>query len=274
MKLDSINKTYRGLNALSDIHLNLENKIYALLGPNGSGKTTLIRIVVGLLKPDSGNIDYDDKDIDDIKIGYLPQKFGVFKDITVYDQMKYYALLKDIQDHQDDKIKEALEYVNLIDEINKKCGALSGGMLRRLGIAQAVLGDPDLIIFDEPTTGLDIEEKARFKSILMKLKHRCPIIVSTHVVEDVQNVSESFIILKKGKIVFQGNREELMSHVDGHIFVVDSQDRYVNQVISSDIDGSHSRIYCHDIVENMMGVEATFEDAYMYYIKGMNNEKR
>lgn len=279
IKLEKITKSYQGIEVLSETSVNLEDKVYALLGPNGSGKTTLMRIIVGLLKQSSGHITYGSHELKDVKIGYLPQKFGAFKDISVYNQLKYYAILKDIEDNQDEEIKNALECVHLSEEINKKCGDLSGGMLRRLGIAQALLGKPDIIIFDEPTAGLDIEEQVRFKNILQTMKHKCPIIISTHIVEDVRTTCELYIVLKKGKTIFEGNKQAMMEIVKGHVYKI-SKDKLESiessyYLVNNDEGQSDDecRILCNIKNNDMVEETPNLQDAYLYLIKGMNNEK-
>lgn len=279
IKLEKITKSYRGIDVLSEASIDLEDKVYALLGPNGSGKTTLMRIVVGLLKQSSGHVTYGNHELNDVKIGYLPQKFGTFKDITVYDQLKYYAILKGIEEDQDEEIKRVLECVHLSEEIYKKCGNLSGGMLRRLGIAQALLGEPDIIIFDEPTVGLDVEEQVRFKNILQTLKHKCPIIISTHIVEDVRTTCELYIVLKKGKIVFEGNKQTMMEMVKGHVYKI-SKDKVEAiespyYLVSND-EGQKDdkcRILSNTKTDDMIEETPSLQDAYLYLIKGMHNEK-
>lgn len=279
IKIEQISKAYRGLDVLSNINIDLEDKVYALLGPNGSGKTTLMKIIVGLLKQSSGHIDYGCKQLDDVKIGYLPQKFGAFKDISVYEQLKYYAILKGINQNRDEQINEVLECVHLTEEIHKKCGDLSGGMLRRLGIAQALLGNPDIIIFDEPTVGLDVEEQVRFKNILQTMKHKCPIIISTHIVEDVRTTCEVYIVLKKGKIIFEGGKPELMEMVKGHVYRV-SKDKietinFPYYIVNNDEGQSDNecRILCNQKDDSMIEETPNLQDAYLYLIKGMSDEQ-
>lgn len=147
--IQNIKKSYKKNVALDDVNMTLENKVYGLLGPNGSGKTTLLRIISGLLKADHGSIVFQDKSIQEASIGYLPQKFGVFKELSVYEQLEYYCILKKIpQLQRKESIQEVLESVNLEDMINRHCKELSGGMVRRLGIAQTFLGNPDIILLD------------------------------------------------------------------------------------------------------------------------------
>lgn len=161
---------------LNNIDFKFEKGIYGILGPNGAGKTTLIRCITQLYNLDAGNILYNDKSIAENKnfndnIGYLPQKFGLFKELTVFEMLSAMAALKNIsKDAVEQEVKRCITLVNLDEKINAKVKTLSGGMIRRMGIAQAILGNPEIIIFDEPTSGLDPEERLRFKNIVSKLK--------------------------------------------------------------------------------------------------------
>lgn len=202
IEIRNVNKSFKTKKVLNHISLNLNNQTYALLGPNGSGKTTLLRIITNIIQGE-GEIVYKNKDdtivsLKDIHIGYLPQKFGLFKEMKLIEQMNYFACLKDIdKDNRANEIQRVLEAVNMENELDKKCGDLSGGMIRRIGIAQAIMGNPDIILFDEPTTGLDPEERLRFKSVLSQLHGQCPIILSTHIVEDIESVCQSGSCFKK-----------------------------------------------------------------------------
>lgn len=216
LKIDNISKEYKKKKVLNNINLVLENKTYGLLGPNGSGKTTLLRIIANIITPTTGHINKKE-----LKIGYLPQKFGVLNELTVYEMMYYFASLKYIKKEDRDHIVDnVLKLVNLIEEKNKKCSQLSGGMLRRLGVAQAIMGEPDIILLDEPTVGLDLEERLNFKTILQKLQYKYPIILSTHIVEDVDDVCDDIIVLNKGNILFNGSIEDFKSIADNRVYIV------------------------------------------------------
>ena len=164
--LKNCTKSFKKTKALNDFSCEFKHGIYGLLGPNGSGKTTMMRCICGLLSPEKGSIECDCENI-----GYLPQQFGAMKSLTVYETMRYFATLKKIpKSNQDNEIRYCIDLVNLSDKIKNKVGSLSGGMVRRLGIAQAIMGNPEIVLFDEPTAGLDPEERVRFKSLLRKIK--------------------------------------------------------------------------------------------------------
>ena len=223
--IQNIKKSYKKNVALDDVNMTLENKVYGLLGPNGSGKTTLLRIISGLLKADHGSIVFQDKSIQEASIGYLPQKFGVFKELSVYEQLEYYCILKKIpQLQRKESIQEVLESVNLEDMINRHCKELSGGMVRRLGIAQTFLGNPDIILLDEPSAGLDVEERLRFKRILSAKDFPFPIVISTHIVEDVESTCDILIVLKKGRIIYTGTPEDILKMLFDDVDILESQD--------------------------------------------------
>ena len=207
LELQNISKSFKKKKVLDDISYSFCNGIYGLLGPNGAGKTTLMRCVVGLYKCGNGSVYYGEKKIDNIKeygkiVGYLPQKFGLFKELTVADILRYFAGLKRIpEEKMEEEIKRCLQLVNLEEQRLIKCKKLSGGMIRRLGIAQAILGKPSIVIFDEPTTGLDPEARFRFKLLLKKIGQDTIVIVSTHIVEDVEAVCDNILIMNEGKII-------------------------------------------------------------------------
>lgn len=186
--------------------------VHGLLGPNGAGKTTLIRSMLGLYKIDAGEIFYDDiEPFTGDLAGYLPQDFGLFKGMKLYDMMEYFAYYKDIdEDKQDSEIKRCINMVNLSDCMKKRVGKFSGGMIRRVGIAQALLGDPKVLIFDEPTASLDPEERNRFKSIINKVKQDKVVIIATHDVDTLRNVCDYLEIIKDGKFIFTGTVDDLL----------------------------------------------------------------
>lgn len=214
--INHLSKTIKKNTILDDINCTLDNHIYALLGPNGSGKTTFIRCIIQLMSSNDEILYYDDNhkkmSIEDIAIGYLPQTFNAFKELTVKEQLEYFATLKNIpKDKQDKEIERVLRLVNLFNRKDIRCGSLSGGMIRRLGIAQALMGHPQMIIFDEPTAGLDPDERNRFKRILQKLDLDIPVILSTHIIPDIDSLCTHVIFMDEGHIVETGRIEDLLS---------------------------------------------------------------
>ncbi len=280
LKLDNINKSFRKKNVLKNISYTFDGGIYGLLGPNGAGKTTLMRCIVSLYKHESGNLTYNDKEIEDIKgygniVGYLPQKFGLFKELTVNEILKYFCSIKGIScEAENDEIDRCLQLVNLEEQKNVKCKKLSGGMIRRLGIAQAILGAPQIIIFDEPTTGLDPEERLRFKLLLKNLSRDTIIIISTHIVEDVEAVCDKILIMNDGTIIEALTTGDIKKTASGKVYEV-PYDEIKN------INGNHfiekqyekdNGIYCRVLSsepQNFPALEPIVEDGYLCRIKNI-----
>lgn len=227
IKIENVTKKFKKNIALNNINMNIKGT-YGLLGPNGAGKTTLMRIIATLIKKDNGEIKYKDLDwnksgeVRDI-IGYLPQHFSMYKFISVYDCLEHIAFLKGIKTKKEIKtiIEELLVKLNLVEVKDKKIKELSGGMLRRVGIAQALIGNPPIIIIDEPTAGLDIEERVRFRDLLREIGENKIIIISTHIVDDIEYTCDNICILKKGQVLAEGSREEIVKIADNKIWEVD-----------------------------------------------------
>ena len=199
IRINSVTKKFKHREAVRDFTCELAAGCYGMLGPNGAGKTTLLHCILGLYPVTSGSVEMENG----MTIGYLPQKFGLFRELKVIDMMDYFAVAKKLpKGKRTDEIMRVLDLVHLSDRAQDKAGQLSGGMQRRLGIAQAVLGDPDVLLFDEPTTGLDPEERARFKEIIRQLdRERKCIVISTHIVEDVESVCDRVIMMKDGELL-------------------------------------------------------------------------
>jgi ABC-2 type transport system ATP-binding protein len=198
IEIKDLNKKYRNKQVISGVDLSLNKENYGLVGPNGAGKTTLIRMLAGVIRPTSGEI----KMSSNYNIGYLSQKFGCIPELTVYEQLEYFACLKRIPDSmKKEYINRALELVHLDDKRNEKCQRLSGGMIRRVGIGQAILGRPELILLDEPTVGLDPDERKTFSQIIGDIKGTATVLLSTHIISDVKNTCDKMIVLDKGSVV-------------------------------------------------------------------------
>ena len=226
LELKSVSKKFGRKSIIKSIDLKMDKKTYGLLGPNGAGKTTLLRILATLYSINSGKITFDGNDIFKNKeyqtlVGYLPQKFGLYKELSSLEMLELIANLKGIKHSE---IKEeayrCIELVGLQDKMNSKVKTLSGGMVRRLGIAQALLGDPEILIFDEPTAGLDPEERLRFKNIITNINNERTIIISTHIVSDVENICDEIIIINDGLIEAQGSCSEIKNIANGKVFEV------------------------------------------------------
>lgn len=227
LSINHLNLTYKnGFQAIKDISLEIGNGMFGLLGPNGAGKSSLMKTIVGLQKPTSGSIVFNgvnvSEDPDYIKqnLGFLPQDFGVYPKVSAYDLLEHIALLKGINNRTERKeqILNLLEKVNLSDFRKKEVYTFSGGMRQRFGIAQALLGNPKIIIVDEPTAGLDPEERNRFNSLLNDISKDVIVILSTHLVEDVRNLCSEMAIMNKGQLLRKGKPNELIAELRNKIW--------------------------------------------------------
>ncbi|AWI07029.1 ATP-binding cassette domain-containing protein [Clostridium drakei] len=227
MKLTTYNlsKNFKDLNAACNINLEFTPGIWGLLGPNGAGKTTLMRMLVGNIKPSDGKIVLNDVDIAELKssyldnIGYLPQQFGYDKNQSVEDFLHYIGALKGIDKNlRNKRISELLSQFNLLEVKKKKVDQLSGGMKRRVGICQAMLNDPKIIIVDEPTVGLDIEERRKFRQYLTTISKEKIIILSTHIVSDIEFIANFLILMEKGIVIEAGESQALIQALTGKVF--------------------------------------------------------
>jgi len=220
-----VTKQYGNFTALKGINLEFINGLYGLLAPNGAGKTTLIKMLATLIAPTKGEILYDGKNIIDMdeqyreKLGYLPQQFGYYKNYSPKQYLLYLAALKGIGNKEAlVKIDELLEKVALSDVMNKKMKKFSGGMIQRVGIAQALLNDPEILILDEPTAGLDPKERARFRYLLTELARERIVIISTHIVSDIETIANEIIMIKNQQLLYKDSVEKICASLEGHVF--------------------------------------------------------
>jgi ABC-2 type transport system ATP-binding protein len=228
VRVDGVGKRFGGVAALAGLDLELGPGITGLLGPNGAGKTTLIRILATLLAPSAGEVrvngwraaDAGDRVEIRRRLGYLPQDLGLYPRFTVFEFVDYLAILKALDDRADRhrRVRAALEAVELEDLAGRKIRTLSGGMRRRVGIAQAIVADPQLLLLDEPTTGLDPEQRMRFRRLLTGLGGRRTVVLSTHLVEDVAAICTRVVVLWQGRVRFQGTPTELRRRADGQVW--------------------------------------------------------
>ena len=228
IEIQGLNKIYpNGNHALKDINLEFGTGMFGLLGPNGAGKSSLMRIMVMLMKPSSGLVLVDGKDIQENRkkirsiLGYLPQDFRFFTSLKTWEFLDYSGALAGMRNRKE-RIREVdrlLDQVGLLEVRDRQANRLSGGMKRRLGIAQALIGNPRIIIVDEPTTGLDPDERIRFRNILSQLSQNdVTIILSTHIVGDISSTCQGMALLNRGELVFSGPPESLVNHAEGHVF--------------------------------------------------------
>jgi len=231
MRLDivRVTKTFRGkVRALEEVSLTVPGGILGLLGANGAGKTTLMRLLTGLIRPNSGQITIGDHDMATADgrlavqrvLGYLPQDLGVYPDLTARQFLDYVALLKGLDDrpYRRRRVGELLELVNIADAADRKLRGYSGGMRRRVGIAQALLNDPELLIVDEPTSGLDPEERIRFRTMLSQLAERRTVLLSTHIVDDVAQTCTELAVLGRGRLIYRGTVSDLTARANGNVW--------------------------------------------------------
>lgn len=223
--VNNVSKKYGSFYALKDINLEFNNGVYALLAPNGAGKTTLIKLLTTLIFPTSGEILYKGTDIVSLDgdyrdiIGYLPQDFGYYRNYTPRKFLLYLAALKGIKKEDAvEKVKGVLKVVSLENVENKKMKGFSGGMIQRVGIAQALLNDPKILILDEPTAGLDPKERVRFRNLLSDLSRDRIVIISTHIVSDIEFISNEVIMIKDHKILYKDSIENICSTLDGMVY--------------------------------------------------------
>lgn len=224
IQITSLKKVYGKKTALDGITFSVGNGMFGLIGRNGAGKTTLMRILATLSRPSGGQVTFDGIPLEDTKkirsfIGYLPQEFSLYQDMSILEIMRYLAALSDIPEKTcRERIPRLLQQVNLWDDRTKKAGKLSGGMKRRLGIAQALLDDPQVLIVDEPTAGLDPEERLRFYTLLDEFSGSRTVVVSSHIMSDIEAVCENVAVLDAGRLLFAGTVGELAKKAEGKVF--------------------------------------------------------
>lgn len=281
LKLENVGMSFGKKQILKDITVSFENKTYALLGPNGSGKTTLIRSIAGLY-PFSGKIEKNGLSASENRnefladFGYLPQSFGCVPYFSVREALELFCVMKNIPKSDfADEISRCLEKVGLSGEVEKKISKLSGGMLRRVGIAQALLGSPSVLLLDEPTAGLDPEERIRFSKIVADENGACTTVISTHIISDVKDCCDEVIILLDGEIVFIGSVEQLAAQAAHKVFAVlpDEKNSLQGRWCENEyvyIDGRKMlRIVTNEAPKNAVELEPEAEDGYLCCLKNI-----
>lgn len=225
LSIEQVSKQYKDKKAVQGVSLRLTHGVWGLLGANGAGKTTLMRMVAGLLKPDAGRVTYDGIPIEVLKgryrdiFGYLPQEFGFYPEFRVRDYLEYVAALKGLPAKRaKEKIDRLLEQLTLAEVGKKKISKLSGGMKRRVGIAQALLNDPKVLLLDEPTSGLDPGERIHLRNLISEFARERIVLISTHIVSDVEYIATRNAIMKDGRLVAKGTTEELIRLVEGKVW--------------------------------------------------------
>lgn len=281
-----LNKIYpNGNEALKDINLEFGTGMFGLLGPNGAGKSSLMRIIVALMKPTSGSVLIDGKDIQKYRkelrsmLGYLPQDFRFFTSLKTWEFLDYSGSLAGMKNRKTRlaEVDRLLDQVGLLEVRDRQANRLSGGMKRRLGIAQALIGSPSIIVVDEPTTGLDPDERIRFRNILSQLtQHNVTIILSTHIVGDISSTCQGMALLNKGELVFSGSPPELIRHAEKHVFKLnltpseyeDVKEKY-NVISTIPVEtGWEVQIVSDDLPEFAYSdIIPNIEHAYVYFME-------
>jgi len=291
IKIENLNKVYKGGSyAVNNLNLEIPNGMFGLLGPNGAGKSTLMRILVTLMKPSSGKVYFNDLELSKNRrqirsmLGYLPQDFSFFSKLKTYEFLDYTARLAGMKNGPQRRtaVDQMLEEVGLFEARDRNANKLSGGMKRRLGIAQALINDPKIIIVDEPTTGLDPEERIRFRNLLSTISTRDVIIIlSTHIVGDISSTCDNMALLNKGRLAFAGSPEQLVREAEGHVWLIKATEREymeINEkypVISTiPIDGGWEVQVVAESINGYYGeqIAPNLEHAYVHFMENKLNQ--
>lgn len=288
LAIDMLTKQYKNKIAVDRFSIKLKPGVYGLLGANGAGKTTLMRMICDIQNPTSGQIKYNGTDIkklgEDYRqvLGYLPQDFGYYPDFTAYDFLMYIAALKGLSKEKAEmRVNELLQIVNLENEKKQKVKTFSGGMKQRLGIAQAMLNNPKILILDEPTAGLDPKERVKFRNLISSFSQDKIVILSTHIVSDIEFIADEIIVMKAGKMILTGTPEELLQDLRGSVWKCVAYDKkevemlnhkYCIINIHQENNTTELRIVSRQKpTVNAVNIEPNLEDLYLAYFQ--DNEK-
>lgn len=285
LEIKNLQKTYsNGVHALKGINLTISSGLFGLLGPNGAGKSSLMRTIATLQEPDSGSVLMNGVDVISDKyhmrqqLGYLPQEFGTYPNVTAAEMLNHIAVLKGITDKKTRKAlcNRLLQQTNLLEVSNKKLGSFSGGMKQRFGVAQALLGNPDILIVDEPTAGLDPAERKRFLNMLSEIGEQVIVILSTHIVDDVQEICSSMSIIDKGEVKFNGRPLDAIDMLKGRVWkktVTKAEEKQYNEtytVLSGRL--ADGMVEIHVLSENNPGAfESAVPDLEDVYFAALKN---
>lgn len=287
--IQNVGKLYgRDKWGLQDFSLTLTPGVWGLLGPNGAGKSTLMRILATITRPTEGKVFWNGEDISKSPnllrtvLGYLPQDFGVYPNLNAVEFLQYIAAIKGLDSRTANRrIEELLQVLNLIDARKRPLGSYSGGMKQRIGIAQALLNDPQLLIVDEPTVGLDPEERVRFRNLLADLSGNRIVILSTHIVSDVEAVATEIAIMNKGRLLRQASPEALLQMVEGKVWewvippagLAAAREKHLISSMNRRSDGTHLRIVQDGSPAfDALSVDPCLEDAYLFAVSDNHKE--
>jgi ABC-2 type transport system ATP-binding protein len=286
IQIENLSKTYRGgVRALSNVTLAIDTGMFGLVGPNGAGKTTLMRILAGLLRPTGGHVTafghdlatYEGRYALKMNLGYLPQELGLYPNLNACEFLDYMAILKGITDagERHRQIDALLEQVRLTDSAKRRLKTYSGGMKRRIGIAQALLGNPRLLIVDEPTAGLDPEERVRFRNLLSDMALERTIILSTHIVEDISQSCNDLAVMRGGAVIFRGAPADLINRARSHVWTITGRrpDDRLTLVSTLHLQNGVQYRVLGDPGNDAMPAEPTLEDGYMWLMQNSERVK-
>lgn len=288
LTINDLSKEYGNKKAVKHFNARLTNGVYGLLGANGAGKTTLMRMICDVQTETNGAIFYNGENIHDLGekyrnvLGYLPQNFGYYPNFTAYKFLMYIATIKGLpRQKAHTRTIELLKAVDLLEQKNEKVKTFSGGMKQRLGIAQALLNDPRILILDEPTAGLDPKERVRFRNLISSLAENRIVILSTHIVSDVEYIAKEILIMKNGALVHQGEPKQILKPIDKCVWecevsrkeAEELEMRHVTANIKYSNGAERLRIISKEApCENAWNVEPTLEDLYLYYFAEVSDE--
>lgn len=289
LEFKNVTKRYGKVNAVNKVNCVMGKGIYGLLGVNGAGKTTLMRMLCTIVQPSKGQILWDGKDIWELGgkyreiLGYLPQDFGYYPDLTVYDYMMYISSIKGLKiPFARKKVEQLLKQVGMEKFGKRKMKNLSGGMVRRVGIAQAMLNDPKILVLDEPTAGLDPNERIRFRNLISELSEERLVLLSTHIVSDVEYIANNILLMKDGELFYTGTAESLLSSMKEKVWQCNvprnMAEEYAKEYLVGNIKttekGAELRIISRGKpTEDAVSVEKNLEDAFLLYFGEKSEEK-
>lgn len=285
MELKNIKKNFGRKNVLSSINLNIDKGIYGLLGANGAGKSTLMKVMIGELPVNMGEVIYDVNTKDEFysTLGYLPQKFNAPKDMTVKEYLTYISIYKGLTDSESKEIIKVLsKELNLDSSLDKKVGSLSGGTLQRVGILQAFINDPKFIVLDEPSSGLDISERRNLKNFISKEAKGKYILISTHIISDIEYIVDWVLVMKSGKILKQIKYEDALSQLSGMVWEIclednelelfknklESLDGVITNINMEDSKKTYIRYVCMEpVTKKAISMEPVLNDYYLWIVE-------